>query len=211
MTVTNGYITSDDAMAFVFPATNEAARPVLDLAVNAASRMIDTHCGRRFYADSVTSARTFYVDNFIRVQVDDISTTSSLAVATDENADGVYETTWVAADYVLEPLNAIGPNGQAGWPYDLIRATGNRWFPITYLPGRTPRLQVTAKWGWAAIPDDVAQACRLLTAQLYRSKDAPFGVAGVSDMGTVQRIRNLPVVEELLAMYVRADNVFGIA
>ncbi len=47
-------------------------------------------------------------------------------------------------------------------------------------------MQVTAKWGWTAVPANVTQAAYIIGAQLFREKDAPFGVSGVSDLGVTK-------------------------
>jgi hypothetical protein len=49
-----------------------------------------------------------------------------------------------------------------------------------------PTVQVTAKFGWPAVPDDVTKACLVQAGQLHKAKDTPFGVAGVSDMGVLR-------------------------
>ena len=41
---------------------------------------------------------------------------------------------------------------------------------------RRGRLQVTAKWGWAAVPSVVTEACRILSTDLWKRKHAPFGI-----------------------------------
>jgi hypothetical protein len=52
-----------------------------------------------------------------------------------------------------------------------------------------PSVQITALWGWPAVPSLVTEACYQLAEETFKLKDAPFGVAGVNDFG-VLRIGN---------------------
>ncbi|SCL43276.1 hypothetical protein GA0074692_6801 [Micromonospora pallida] len=61
---------------------------------------------------------------------------------------------------------------------DNALATGQ---PITTLiapPGgywAGPRVRVTARWGWPAVPDEISRAALLLANRLYMRKDSPAG------------------------------------
>lgn len=152
----------------------------------ATSRAIDRWCGRRFYADTVATARVFQPSTSYVVRVDDLQSGTITTVKTDDNDDGTFETTWTTADYEVLPLNAIGPSGYEGWPVTELRAVEARLWP-TWVK-RAGVVQVTAKWGWAAVPSEVKQSAYILGSELWKRKDAPFGVAGISDLG-VLRIR----------------------
>lgn len=172
---------------------------MIEDALESASREIDGHCGeRKFWLDDDVSARVYYPDSAGFTAVDDIATTTGLIVKTDSAGDGTYATTWSAADYELQPLNGI-VDGETGWPYWQIKAVGAYHFPCNAT--RAP-LQVTAKWGWAAVPANVSEACRIIAEEIYKLKDAPFGVAGFGDMGVV-RIRDNPKVAGMLFRYQR--------
>jgi hypothetical protein len=119
-----------------------------------------------------------------------------LLVAVDSDGDGVFETTWTAADYELRPLNGI-VGGQPGWPYNQIRAVGSKCFPRC---SRRAVLQVTARWGWAAVPAPVHEACLIVASETVKLRDAPFGVAGYGDYGAI-RVRNNPMAMGMLAPY----------
>ena len=67
--------------------------------------------------------------------------------------------------------------------------------PILTFIGSPVNVQVTAKWGWAAVPTDVKNACRRLAQMRYKSKNAPFGVAGVGDMGAIH-IKAEPILSK---------------
>lgn len=193
----NQYATVDEVKAR-FAISDAIDDYLIRKAIKAASRQIDKLCRRRFYADATATPRSFWRDSTIHTYVDEFWTTAGLVIATDQDDDAVFETTWAAADYQLEPLNGV-VDGESGWPFSLIRAVEARTFPI----GKRPSVQVTAKWGWAAIPDDIREATLLSAAELFKLKDAPFGVAGFGEFGAV-RIRANPIVLRAISPYKRA-------
>lgn len=183
----------------------EAAEDTLDDdeltdALASASQEIDDHCGRRFSADDVATARRIARDRILRgtAWIDDFHTTTGLIVATDDGDDGTYSTTWAASDYELEPLDGI-VDGVPGWPYYRIVPVASRCWPRCT---RRAPLRVTAKWGWAAVPAPVHQACLIMAAETHKLRTAPFGVAGFGQYGHI-RVRNNPMAEKKLAPYVR--------
>lgn len=173
---------------------------VIEAAVNAASSWVNAHCGRQFNAAASATARVFYPRNRTFVEVDDISTTSGLVIKTDPNDDGTFETTWTSSDYQLEPLNGVH-NGETGWPYREIRAVASEWFPIG---NDRASVEVTATWGWAAVPSPVKRATAIMAAKIYKRRDSAEGVlAGFGDFGPVRVGSRIdPDVEALLHDYV---------
>jgi hypothetical protein len=67
-------------------------------------------------------------------------------------------------------------------------------------PGR--RWRITARWGWPAVPDDIAQATLLLANRRFMRVDSPEGVAGWNDQGPVRVSRFDPDIEDLVGPYV---------
>lgn len=200
--------------------------PILTSALASASRSIETATNRQFNLDTGLTSRVYYPTSQSTAIVDDISTTAGLVVATDSDDDGVYETTWLATDYLLRPINGI-EHGVPGWPYSRIDAVGGKYFPMAgkyaytgpiwreYLNStfplihRRPGLQVTATFGWpTAPPENVRQACLILAEELYKLKDAPYGVAGWSQYGAI-RVRENPKVAELLTDYNIGQVIFS--
>lgn len=173
--------------------------PRMTMACEAATEMIQVACDRTFFADTSATARVFVPSTYKVCEVDDISTTSGLIVKTDDDADGVYETTWSATDYQLEPLN--GRLNAQSWPYTRVGAIDAREFSFD---GRRPLVQVTAKWGWPAVPSAVRQAAQIQATSLFKSADAPLGIAGFGDVG-VMRLRQAmhPVAAALIGPYRR--------
>lgn len=170
-------------------------------ALASASRSIEQYCRRQFNKTTTASARVFNPTSYRLTLVDDFHTTTDLVIATDGGGDGTYEATWSSSDYQLEPLNGI-TNGESGWPYFRIRAVYSRYFPCYW---RRAPVQVTAQWGWTAVPTSVKEACLALAEETYKLKDAPFGVAGFGDLG-VMRIRDNPKIAAMLTPY-RLDAV----
>lgn len=183
-----------------------------DLALDSACREIDAYCGRSFHqeilSDESATTRVYRPGSAGTVRVDDFWTTSGLVVATDDNDDGTFETTWAATDYELEPLNGHR-QGLPGWPYWTIRAVNTRTFPCA---NRRASVQVTAKWGWAAVPDPVKRATLVLTAAALKVRDAPLGIAGMGDFGAVRvPMDQYRMIAAALRPYRRSDRVLQVA
>jgi hypothetical protein len=167
-------------------------------AVTAASRWIEHHCRRQFNKVTSATARVFYPTACGFAHVDDFHTTTDLVIKTDNGDDGTFETTWAAADYQLEPLNGV-VDGESGWPYYTIRkrSTGSNFFPMT---GTGAPLQVTAQWGWNAVPTLVKTACYIAAAEAFRLKDTTMGLGGGGDFGEFV-VRRAPHVLDYLYPY----------
>ena len=174
--------------------TNDDGR-ILD-SLETASRWIDRYCSRQFGLSSTATARVFS-DWSCSVDVDDFWTTTGLVVKTDTAGDGTYSTTLSASNYRVEPSNGI-VDGEIGWPYYRLILVNT--YPVT---SQFPWLQVTAKWGWSAVPGPVKTACLLVASEnLKLAREAPFGVAGYGAFGAV-RIRDNPRAESMLQPYRR--------
>lgn len=178
--------------------TDNDAMVRLTGACQAATRGVETFCGRQFNDAGTVSARVFRAKSCHLVTVDDFSTTSGLIVKTDEDDDGVYETTWSAADYEVSPLNGV-VDGVAGWPYWTIRAVRSRVFPTR----QRASVQVTSRWGWAAVPTPVTESSRIASEEIFKLRDTPFGIGGYGDFGIV-RVRDNPFTARMLAPYRRS-------
>jgi len=174
----------------------------INLAVDAATAMIEQYCGRQFTQDSTATARIYVATNSYLVHVDDISTTSGLILKTDPGADGTFSQTWTASDYQLEPLN--GKISGQTWPYHTIRAIRSLYFPMDY--GQA-LIQVTARWGWPSVPTAVKQAAIIQSITVFKSPDAPFGATPFPETG-ILRLRSAlhPTAAALLTDY-RLDPV----
>lgn len=166
---------------------------LISSAITAASRWIDRRCGRYFYADASASTRTFRttgrtarVDLDQVVLIDDVSVAAGVAVSVGTTGSYTVATGWELGPYEAAPW---------GRPFTEIRGASG-WLSAYNL------IQVTAKWGWPAVPDEIAQAAQLLAARLYRRKDSPQGVIGSADWGAMRVSRADPDVEALISPYV---------
>ena len=199
---------------------------ILTDALKSASRSIEGATSRQFNVDGAgLTSRSFYATSPDVVFIDDVSTTTGLVIKTDNDDDGTFETTWSASDYLLRPLNGI-ENGVSGWAYSRIEAVGGMYFPVSGRYGRTapvsreffgpiwpvvrrrPGVQVTATFGWPNVPENIRQACMILAEELFKLKDAPFGVAGWGQYGQI-RVRENPKIAELLSQYTQGQVIFS--
>jgi hypothetical protein len=197
MAITNGYATLAEIKAYM-SISDTTDDTLLENLVESASRSIDRIANRRFYLDATASARLYRAYSNIFVFVDDIGTTSSLVVKTDEDGNGTYsKTLTLNTDYILDPLTSQSLNR----PFTQLTMVSNTesWpiFPGLTSNGLRPGVQVTARWGWPSVPDDLNMACLILTADLYKRKDAPGGILGLGDLGVV---RMSPIGRDVTAM-----------
>ena len=206
MTLSNCYVTLEDIKSRLGGATVDGGDTLLEARITSACRAIDVHCGQFFYDSGAATARTFRPRSIHRLKVDPFSTTTGLVVAADTSDDGTFATTWAAADYEVD---YFGDN--PSYPFDTIVAVGAYTFPIYYRRRRT--VQVTARWGWAAVPQNVLEAATILSVDLWKRKDTPFGIAtGSVDFGGLRIGRDVMAqVASLLQTYVRTDRMIGVA
>ena len=156
----------------------------LDIALEAASRQVDRICGRRFYADSVATARTYTPSNdLLHVFTEDFHSTTGLVVVSNGT------TLTLDTDFELV-LNSVDR------PYTGLRAIN--WL---YKDSQRKTVSVTAKWGWAAVPADIKLATLILAARLFKRKDSIQGALGFGDLGAMRLSANDPDVTTLLAGY----------
>lgn len=175
---------------------------LLTSACTVATESINQFCQRQFQKATTASARTFKARDGYCVEVSDFHTTTDLVVATDESDAGTYDTTWTSGDYVLEPFGGIEAQ-MTGFPWRRIVAVESRRFPTC---GRRPnRVQVTAQWGWNAIPESVTNAAKMLAAFYFNMKNSPLGVASFTDNGLI-RVRDVPQAATLLTPYAHPAN-----
>ena len=207
MAITNGYATLTQIKNYLSISDNTDNDLLEDL-IESASRSIDRIANRRFYADSSASARLYRAYSDVFVYTDDISSTTGLVVAIDENGNGTYsKTLTLNTDFIMDPLTAAA----LGRPFTQLTMVSNTesWpiFPGLTQNGLRPGVQVTAKWGWPSVPDDITVATLTLTADQYKRKDATGGVLGLGDLGV---IRMSPVGRDV-AQIVRAYKKIAIA
>lgn len=177
-------------------------------AISSASRSVDKHCGRWFNHRDLTLYTSPNVADADYMWVlplpFDIATTDDLEVDTGA---GYATSLTFDTDYICEPVNQIR-SGIAGWPFTQLRSLGSAW-PTRTVPAARDTVRVTGTFGWLTVPDDIKQATAIIAAMLWKLGDAPFGVAGFDQFGSV-RVRDIPQAATLLSDY-RRDETFGVA
>jgi hypothetical protein len=204
MTITDGYCTLAELKAVLdVPVDFTDKDAVLERAIEGASRRIDGWCHRSFTAASTAAgsatARVYVPMSAAVLYVDDIANTAGLVVRTDDDGDGVYETTWSTTDWSPEPVNAHAK----GDPVYRLVAIDRLW-PTWVAP---PPVQITANWGWPSVPHAVREACLLLAGRQFKRQDSLLGVAGFGDLGVISVRAVDPDVEALLRPFKRATVV----
>lgn len=180
MTITNGYITLK-ALKNYLKIDDSVEDQLLEQIIESASRTIDRIANRRFYLDSVATVRQYRQNNQLVLSVDDIGSLTGLVVKTDPDSTGTYQTTLTLnQDYILDPVNA--PN--KGRPWTMVTIVGSNGFSLPV--NARPQVEVTAKWGWPSVPDDIEQATYILSSDLYKRKDSIGGVLGLSELGAIR-------------------------
>lgn len=176
--------------------SNTARDTDLSQRLVSASTDINAWCHRQFGQTDTATARRFRPG---RTGVDTHDFWSTTGLVITPYLAGVAGTPWDVSSVELEPADGI-VNEVPGWPYRRIcYPLGDH--PIVQAMSWTGySIQVTAKWGWAAIPENVVTSCLMLAVADDKAKDAPFGVAGFGDYAV--RIRQNPMVEEKLKDYV---------
>lgn len=191
MAITNGYSTLAQLKASL-RITDAVDDALLELAIEAASREIDSATERQFFPTNATRIYTPR-DSYV-VEIDDLTTLTTLK--TSSAADGTFDITWTASDYQLEPLNGL--TGGITVPYTQIRAVGDYTFP---LEGGEATVQVVGSFGFATAPTAIKQATVLLASRIFKRNDSPLGVAGFGDLGVVRVSRLDPDVDAMIAPY----------
>lgn len=194
MAINNGYCTLAQVKASL-RITDTVDDDLLELAVEAASREIDQACERVFYqVDAAT--RVFAARDSFVCEIDDLRTLTTLKTAQD--GDRVFDTTFAAKDYQLEPLNGI--SGGIPHPFTQVRAVDDYLFPMD---NGEALVQVTGDWGWPSVPKAIVQATVILSARIYKRNDSPLGVAGIGDLGVIRVGRLDPDVQALIHPFMK--------
>jgi len=184
MAITNGYTTLAAFQAYANMSTITGDETTtIEQAIEAASRTIDRIANRRFYIDAAATARLYRTTDFYTLFVDDIGSTTNLAVNLDADGNGNYtDTLTLNTDFILDPVTAP----QLERPFTRITMVGTETFPLPI--SRRPQVQVTAKFGWydGTPPDDIVEACLILSADYVKRASSVGGVLGLSELGAIR-------------------------
>ena len=197
MAVVNGYCTVQQVRDELGDTGASLDATLIEKAIGAASRAIDSWCGRRFWADETPVARYYRPVDPLTVIVDDISTATGLEVATDDGT-GSYGTVWASGDVLLDPP---GGDVDGAFAWTRLAAVGTLTFPTVW--AARPPLRVTAAWGWSQVPDRVVEATVLRAVALFKRKEAVYGVADFGEFGPVRITRRDSDVADMLSGLIR--------
>ena len=210
VTLVNAYCTEAQVRAELQDIAATVNSDLICKAINVASREIDNVCSgdvprsRRFWQDTAVQTRTYTCEDLTFVYVDDISTVTGLIVKTDDNDDGTYETTWtINTDFALWPLNAAADAAEpyAFWKIVAVGGgTGDKRFPLYE---RRAGLQITAKFGWPAIPKQIEEACILRAISILLRKDSPTGMLVQGEWGNMRVPMFDPDVNAMLRPFIK--------
>lgn len=177
MAITNGYASLAEVKA-ALDITDSVDDTVIEGTIEAVSRAFDNYTGRFFWVDGSVSIRYYQTPFSDRVYTDDISTSTGLIVATDNNGDGTFENTWSASDYNLQEYNAALDS----LPYSCIETAlqGNYTFPSV-----KRGVKITAKFGWAAVPKPINNVCVIQSERIFKRFDSPLGSMATNALGKV--------------------------
>ena len=192
MAIVNGYCSLAEIKASA-RITDSVDDALLELAVESASRMVDSYTQRYFY-NGGTATRLFAPQDSYVTEIDDLITLTTLQTSDGDD----FGTTWAAKDYQLEPLNGI-VDGLTGYPATRIRAVDDFLFNVLDLEAT---VRITGVWGWSAVPTAVKQATVIQAARIFKRNDSPLGIAGFGDMGAVRvGVQLDPDVKHLIDVY----------
>ena len=196
------YVDKDDLKAYI-GLTGTAQDNNIDTAIDSASRLIDSVCGRKFSQDDSVVVKTFTPKSSIYLDTPDISTTTGLIVKLDDNDDGTFETTLTLnTDYIVEPTNprVIKIDGGTTYyePYNKITILDTR-SSERFDPSIKNNIQITAKWGYSIVPEDIKTATLIQALRYFKRKDTPFNTYGDVNTGVSELFSRLdPDVQTIL-------------
>lgn len=155
------------------PVTATEHNEELDLALEAASRLIDQFCNQSFDTTaSTTRYFTPYYDAHRDRYVVDLNPglpTASATVTSDTQGDNSFTSTVTVEHYLPK-------NGPA--PYTTLILD-----PDSSISTSEFSLRVVAAQGWATVPDAVKQATLMQASRFYNRRFSPYGIAGSPDSG----------------------------
>jgi hypothetical protein len=181
------------------------------LAIQAAYQAINEATGRHF--NRITETRTYQPHNVWLLDVDDIVPGTACQVNLDLQGSGVYSQALTQnVDYVLRYGNNLFNANVTGIarPYRQLQIiqSGN-WLPFTWPYARLDRVQITTTWGWPAVPPGISMGSAILSEDLFRLRDNPFGIMGMTDLGIV-KIRDNTMLTRMISPYINGRRRVGV-
>jgi hypothetical protein len=203
LAVTDGYATAAEYRARVTK-TDAGDDTDIDEQLVAVARYIDQKLGRFFTKDAAADqVRIIHGYGGSILTVPDLSAAPETGkVKVDTTGDGVYDTTLVINDdYFVGPVNAaLGPEPK---PYTFLEIDPNSAL-ISSWPTRRRSVEITAAWGWPAVPNALREASVAICRQVRDLQES--GVLAsiqVIDAVVVQSRDLARLVKDLKVQYTR--------
>lgn len=187
------YLTLEKLKSYLSMGDDSRFDDDLEDAIKSITEEINGHCNRQFNRAETATARLFVAASPTWTPVADFWDPATVVIETGPG----YSVTWSATDYELDPLDGV-VDDMPGWPRWnlLVPQAGSKLFT------RGQRIRVTAKWGWETVPDAVVQAAKIMAGATFQIKDAPFGVAGSDQWGTI-RVKDNQMAEKKLSRFIK--------
>ncbi len=132
-------------------------------AIETAEMVLDNECQRRFIVATTSTARLYVPPECGTVlRVHDCTAVASIS----ENGSAVS-----SSDYQLEPVNALSWSGETV-PYQQVRRKAG---VVWYSSFEEATVSVTATWGWAAIPPQIIESCKIAAKAVIDGRDLRYG------------------------------------
>lgn len=191
--MTTRYLTVAELKAYVTSETTSDAT-IYEEAINTAEEIIDNACGRKFIVAAGSSARAYMPSCGAVLFIDDCTAITSVV------ANGATLTS--GTDYQAEPLNNLSYGGETV-PFFALRRLGyyyRKWDNYYGVPN-SATITVTATWGWAAIPAEVKESCKIIAGDVIRQRETTgFGLVAITEAGGVGTKENW-VVQKMVRDY----------
>ena len=188
MAITNGYCSLNQIKA-ALRITDAVDDTLLEMAVESASRMIDSECDRNFFSTSAT--RDFIPSDSYTVDTDDLTAITSVKI--DDQGDLTFLTTLAVSDYQAEPVNQR-VSGNA-FPIYRLRMIGDYLLPLW---GQQATVRIQGTYGFTPVPTQITQATVIQAGRIFKRLDSLLGFAGFSDMGVARVGRVDPDVAAMI-------------
>ena len=191
--------------------TDSSEDYAMQTAIAAAGGWINEFCYRHF--NRITETRTYQPHTMWVLDIDDLVDDPSITVKVDLDGDGTFEQTWIrGTDFQLRyGPDRYNPNVTGiTRPFRQLQVIqSGKWLPFTWPYSHLDRVQIAGPWGWPAVPWQVAEANRILAADIFKMKDAPFGIAGISDLG-IAHVQSNPWLVENLRPFINGRRKVGV-
>lgn len=199
MPITDAYATPTEYLAA--NRTANADPNVLASHLAAVTALMVGQMGGRFFTRDASVVNRVYYPRFTgrTLEVDDIADTTGLVIKVDTDLDGIFtdETAWAANDYQLKPLNAALRPEPWAWNRIYIPTWSAQGIFSPQLP-----VQVTAIFGWPAVPAAIRTACIELTRILRLEGPRATGLIQGDIGAAYQTSRQAQsIIADLMAIY----------